>query len=206
MSTREGDVDTVSGYWHGGAPGREPGDRLLTLQELRQRGMPAAPRAGESQIDRIFLASDLEFARAFAFRTEITSASGAGISRGSLYRVEPIGNVEEDPDFAGVGISWMAAAARVVDVVEIDVRMRERDAVRAIGAWSTWDDGRPMYLEDGRLNLTAQMEALGVTQAELDGVVRPWTHWPAAIARADRAFLGRLRARSGSAAGEGGST
>ena len=61
--------------------------------------------------------------------------------------------------------------------------MRARDATRAIGSYASWDDGRPMYLEDGRLCITWQMEQHGITQDDVDAIVRPWTPVETALER-----------------------
>lgn len=71
--------------------------------------------------------------------------------------------------------------------------MRAVDAERAIGQYCTWDDGRPMYLDDGRLAVTWQLEARGVTQERLDRFIPRWTHWQKALERINElAALGHL--------------
>lgn len=174
-------------YWHGGFPGIRVGAHLLSPNDAAAARIPIAytprehPALGRvSRTDRVYFSTSEEFARAYAFQTEITTTSGQLASRGTLYQVQPIGPVEEDPDYAGHAVSWCSPRAIVVDIVETDVRMRARDATRAIGIYMTWDDGRPMYLEDGRLRLTWQMESFGITQELLDQIVRPWT--PVAVA------------------------
>lgn len=185
-----------SRYWHGGFPGIKVGSPLLSPQDAVAARIPIAytprehPEAGiVSRTDRVYFSTDQDFARAYAFQTEITTPSGVPAGRGTLYRVEPAGQVEEDPDFAGHGISWCAPRAVIVEVVEIDVRMRARDATRAIGIYASWDDGRPMYLEDGRLCLTWQMESIGLTQESVDEIVRPWTPVDRALERINAAVL-----------------
>lgn len=167
-------------YWHGGAPGLTVGSPLLSPAAAAAAGVATShtprdrPEIGlVARADRVYFSSDQNFARAYAFQTEITTRAGVTLSRGTLYQVSPVGPIEEDPDFAGRRISWCAPTARIIAIVGIDVRMRARDATKAIGSYSSWDDGRPMYLDDGRLALTWQMEARGLTQADVDSVVRP---------------------------------
>jgi len=185
-------------YWHGGAQGLRVGDRLLTASELVRRGNPYSSRSSPdlpapTNLDRVYFSSEREFARAFGYRNELILPNGHRIRRGALYRVQPAGQIEEDPDFAGAGVSWSAPSAIVLEVEEPKVSMRSSDAVRAIGKYSTWDDGRPMYLEDGRLALTWQMEARGVTQQRLDRFIPRWTPWEDALARLDKIMaLGHL--------------
>ncbi len=184
-------------YWHGGFPGIAPGAMLLSPHDAAKSRIPISytprehPALGRvSRTDRVYLSTSEEFARAYAFQTEITTTSGQIAARGTLYRVQPLGAVEEDPDYAGHMVSWCSPRAIILDVVAVDVRMRVRDATQAIGRYMTWDDGRPMYFEDGRLRLTWQMKSAGLTQGELDQVVRPWTAVTVALERVQRHMLG----------------
>ena len=177
-------------YWHGGFPGIKVGQHLLSPDAAAAARIPIAYTPRErpehgivSRTDRVYFSTVQEFARAYAFQTEVVTPSGTLTSRGTLYRIRPTGPVDEDPDFAGHGVSWCAPEAVVEEVVETDVRMRARDATRAIGIHSTWDDGRPIYLEDGRLQITWQMESAGLTQKDVDEVVRPWTPADRALER-----------------------
>lgn len=183
-------------YWHGGAPGLPVGGPLLSPRDATAAGLPIAhtprdrPELGlVSRADRVYFSTSQDFARAYAFQTEITTPSGTPAGRGTLYRVVPTGPVEEDPDFAGHRVSWCAPTAVIAEIVEIDVRMRARDATRAIGSYATWDDGRPMYLEDGRLCITWQMESVGLTQEHVNEIVRPWTPVDRALERINAAVL-----------------
>lgn len=185
-------------YWHGGAPGLQVGDVLMsrTAQALQPRQrIVAQPRPFDevTNRDRVYFSDNQDFARAYAYQLELTTPSGAIVTRGSLYEVEPIGTIEEDEDYAGCAVSWCAPSAVITAVADVDVRMRERDAVRIIGEYCTWDDGRPMYHPDGRLHLTHQMESVGITQEQLDAMIRPWTRHTIAVERVKRAVvLGKL--------------
>lgn len=183
-------------YWHGGCPGLEIGSRLLSPRDAAAAGLgiPYKPRERPelgivSRTDRVYFSTNQDFARAFAFQTEITTPSGTLTSRGTLYAVAPIGPVDEDPDFAGHNVSWRAPGAIITEIVETNVLMRTRDATRAIGSYASWDDGRPMYLEDGRLCVTWQMESHGITQATVDEIVRPWTPVETALQRVMAAWM-----------------
>lgn len=196
-------MTTAAPYWHGGAPGLKVGASLLSPRDAAAAGLPIThtprdrPELGlVSRADRVYFSTTQDFARAYAFQTEITTPSGTPTGRGTLYRVAPTGPVEEDPDFAGHRVSWCAPSAVIAEVVEIDVRMRARDATRAIGSYATWDDGRPMYLEDGRLCLTWQMESVGLTQEAVDEIVRPWTPVEQALGRINAAVLSGTTFRS----------
>lgn len=186
-------------YWHGGAVGLRPGDALLNKLAAERAGLdPAAHARSELAVlrivtreDRVYITSDLQMARAFAHYCLLTLGTSV-VSRGTLYLVQPVGAIEPDPDFAGE-VSWCSSSAIVLEVAEEDVRMRYRDAVRATGRFSTWEGGRPMYLDDGRMSLSPSLERLGVTQEELDAVVRPWTSWEDAAGPVAQAFGRRRR-------------
>lgn len=98
--------------YHGGVPGLAPGDLLLppTLSGARSNAEFGA--AGACRRDRVYLHADQRHARLFA----LLCPAGPG----SLYRAEPLGSLEVDPDFAGVG-SYCAPSARVLEVVEPEV-------------------------------------------------------------------------------------
>lgn len=186
-------------YWHGGVVGLQPGDALLNKHDAQEAGLdPALHDHREPAVlgrvtraDRVYFASDVDMARAFAYYCLVTLGDSV-VSRGTLYRVHPVGQIEPDPDFAGE-VSWCASGAIVLEAVEEDVRMRYRDAVRATGRFSAWEGGRPMYLHDGRMSVSQSLEQLGVTQEELDAVVRPWTSWEDAAGPVALAFGRRHR-------------
>ncbi|MCS5524819.1 GNAT family N-acetyltransferase [Curtobacterium flaccumfaciens pv. oortii] len=84
--------------------------------------------------------------------------TGAKMVHGTLYRVEPDGPVEVDPDFPHQ-VSFSATRARVVEVVEEDVFMTPFDALAVIGRHKTWDNGSPMYSAEGEYLPHPQMRA-----------------------------------------------
>lgn len=196
--TATNQVPGVRKYWHGGAPGLQVGDvlmsRIMQAQQPLQR-VALAPRPFDEVTlhDRVYFSDNEDFARAYAYQHELATPSGTIVSRGTLYEVEPVGSIEEDEDFAGCAVSWCSPSAVITAVLDIDVRMRERDAVRAIGEYCTWDDGRPMYHPDGRLHVSRQMESFNISQEQLDAIVRPWTRWTLALERVQRAAaLGQI--------------
>ena len=88
-------------FWHGGFPGLTVGSRLLSPYDAAAARIPISytprdrPQIGlVSRTDRVYFSTRQEFARAFAFQTEITTPSGTLTSRGTLYAVEPIGATE----------------------------------------------------------------------------------------------------------------
>ncbi len=170
-------------YWHGGAPGRKVGDILLSRRAAEAQhavstthGLQKGYAFGITDPDRVYFSSRRDFARSFAAR-QITSDRESGIvfQRGSLYRVEPIGAVEPDPDFSGSDVSWCAPAARVTAVEEGEVIMSIFDSAAHAGPFMAWTDMTPMYTEDGFLLPSVPMREQGMTAAELRVVYPPWT-------------------------------
>jgi len=170
-------------YWHGGAPGRQPGDYLLSLEaatsvpgsmtaHTRQRGYAI----GLTRSNRVYFSSDRNVARAFAAMYQTADReSGIVYERGTLYRVEPEGGIEEDEDFAGKNVSWCAPKARIVEVEETQVYMEYPAATRYIGPLMTWDDGTPIYSRTGAYLPSPTLRAAGYSAASFAGRYQPWT-------------------------------
>lgn len=115
-------------YFHGGYPGLKPGDLIqppdITGTEHRLSAI-AAEHGGpaySTRTDVVYVATARDVARAFA----------ALYPDGALYRVEPVGKLEPDPDSGIPGLSWQCPAAEVVAVVDAAVLFRTRRAERWI--------------------------------------------------------------------------
>lgn len=109
--------------WHGGAPGRKPGDLLLPPTEtglLCTNGVLSA-EAGLAEIsyrtDRVYLASSRELARVWA--GQWTNPEGR-VGYGWLYRVSvETAVLEPDDDLQSLpGVSYQAVSARVESIYE----------------------------------------------------------------------------------------
>ncbi len=175
--------DVAGPYWHGGAPGREVGDILLSRRAADARqgaptthGLQRGYALGVTDPDRVYFSRVRDFARSVAAR-QITADRESGIifQHGSLYRVEPIGAVELDPDFALHDVSWCAPAARVTAVEEAEVIMSFFEATEIAGPFMAWQDMSPMYTDDGALLPPPPLRQQGVTPAELREFYPPWT-------------------------------
>lgn len=154
-------------FWHGGRAGLRIGDQLLP-PIITQDQMSTSHFMNEARVDRVYFTTDRELARVFS------AAVYTGVKSSALYRVQPAGDVEVDPDFAATG--YQARRAVVLEVAETDVQLSEAERYRRTGRYLTWDDGRPMYDADGRLQVTRQMEQIGITQADLDSRFAPWVN------------------------------
>ncbi|MBW8764523.1 MAG: hypothetical protein JF592_18415 [Microbacterium sp.] len=163
-------------FWHGGIGGLQPGEHILAPVDT---GSPlsVAGHVAEARADRVYLATDRELARVFA--SIITDATG----RSAVYQVQPIGPIGVDLDFPAC--SHQARRALIVAVEEVDVQLSETERLQRTAPYLSWDDGRPMYDADGRIQVTWQMESVGVTQEFLNRLLQPWstTHQAEAVVR-----------------------
>lgn len=150
-------------YWHGGARGLTVGDQIVPAVELDR--LPATYLADfyDSDPTRVHMTSDHLLGRSYA--SQFCTLGG-----GDLYEVEPVGELVEDPDYLGLGVSWTAPRALIVAVVETDVRITPTEYARATGRHQRWDDGNPVYSPDGYFLPTPASRALGVTAADLRGL------------------------------------
>lgn len=109
-------------YWHGGFPGLTPGDLLLPPTEtgathtLTGYGVLPGYRPDHVRADRVHVTTRRDSARVFA----------AAYPDGALYRVEPLGDMEPDPDAPDEAIR--CERARVLAVYDPCVRWAERGA------------------------------------------------------------------------------
>lgn len=192
-------------YWHGGMPGLKPGDHLLPMTTLL--GLPAHARLRNevlSDVDMSWVAmsTDRDLAEGFAerwshrffqqFRRQLPKApdpwqQAAGLEGGSLYRVEPRGATSPDPDLPEVALR---ARRAVIVAVEIE-RLPYTSTIRLSGLRRMfWDDGAPMYTDDGYARPSGVAAALGVTPSDLRHL--GYGPSPQVIDRASVAVVDRL--------------
>lgn len=115
-------------YFHGGYPGLKPGGLIeppdITGTDHRLSAI-AAEHGGpaySTRTDIVYVTTGRDVARAFA----------AMYPDGALYRVEPHGELEPDPDSGIPGLSWQCQAARIAAVVDPVVLFRNRTPERWI--------------------------------------------------------------------------
>ena len=101
-------------YYHGGVPGMFPGRILLPPSMTSFRAEHAArARAGSiGRADRVYVTTSVEAAAMYA--SLYPRRSG-----GTVYRVEPIGVIEDDSDCHVPGLSYACDRARIVERVPI---------------------------------------------------------------------------------------
>lgn len=106
----------MTAWYHGGVPGLEVGELLLPpdISGTRHTLSAYASEPHGQRRDVVYLARIQDHARAYA----------ALYPDGAVYRAEPIGATEPDPD--APGFSVMCAQARVVEVVRSRVVFAHR--------------------------------------------------------------------------------
>lgn len=187
-------VDVDPTYWHGGWPGMEPGTILVGAAEATQLGIDPAQYTGHKinndltpyNPKKVYFSSQREFARAFANNTRMADEqTGVVFQRGALYRVEPLGDIDADPDFLDSGVSWCASQARIIAVEDPNVMMDAYTSTQSIGPYMTWTDGSPVYSATGEYLLSPEQAQSGQNQSKLSAIL-PWTpleHVNAALTR-----------------------
>lgn len=123
-------VERLERYYHGGTRGLRVGDFLLPPDEtgnetsLSRYVKAIDPEKGRT--DRVFVTTSIKAARLYA----------AQLPHGAVYKVEPVGEIEEDPDYTPdegeAQISFMCEKARIIKVVDPRVAMKHGQAVYAL--------------------------------------------------------------------------
>lgn len=154
-------------FYHGGVAGLEPGSHLLSPMVTRDPSSVSITGMREARADRVYFTTDLELARAFASIIQDAVAASA------VYRVQPNGNLEIDPDYPATG--FQATKALILEVVERDVVLTVEEKGIRCQPYETYTDGRHVHDESGRLQLSPPMADAGFTQKYLDDRFAPWT-------------------------------
>ncbi|WP_121866269.1 hypothetical protein [Glutamicibacter nicotianae] len=157
------DTNKIS-YWHGGVPGLSVGQEIRPAIE---RPLPVAYINREYDTDpkKIFITTDKDLAASFASQWfDMKSKKTGG---GTLYRVKPAGLLEVDPDFAHVpGLSYTCDFA-VIEKVEKRKIFESFELRLHAEKHATWADGRKIYDEKGYMQPSPELEAKGITAAQL---------------------------------------
>lgn len=101
-------------YYHGGVPGLFPG-RMLLPPSMTSFCAEHAARARSGSVgraDRVYVTTSIEAAAMYA-------ALYPRPSGGAVYRVDPIGALEHDPDCDEPGLSFACERAKVIERVRI---------------------------------------------------------------------------------------
>lgn len=152
-------------YWHGGFRGRVVGDQLIPGIEVPGYGGQFAAALASSEWmqdyrpDFVYVTTDRDLAYDFA-------AYKAMLGHGAtLYRVEPLGKPIHDPDYPK-GISFRCSGARVV-AVEAEGIDHATTLSGAAHGYMTWDDGSPVYDDEGYPLPSKGLKHLGASANDL---------------------------------------
>lgn len=105
-------------YYHGGMPGIPIGGEIRPPCETGHKCASDYGSAHVHRRDRVYLTTDLAAAKLYA--TMHPSL------RGIVYRVEPIGEVESDPDCVKPGLSFQCSRARVIGKIALPKHEEKR--------------------------------------------------------------------------------
>lgn len=101
-------------YYHGGAPGLTPGRLILppSMTSFRDKYAARVRSGSIGRADRVYVTTAVEAAAMYA-------ALYPRWSGGNIYRVEPIGTLEDDPDCDEPGLSFACERAKVIERMRI---------------------------------------------------------------------------------------
>lgn len=166
-------------FWHGGAPALQVGDVLLTAEAALAAGRLDTAHSlqrgyadGTTDRRRVYFTTDREMARGYCGLYKVDTETS-----GSLYRVEPIGAVEVDPDSEGRKVCWCAQSARILAVEEEQVNVDEFGAMKRLGPYMAWQNGDPIYSPAGDFLPSPEMGQYGITAPWLAHRYHRWTPW-----------------------------
>lgn len=137
-------VNRTSGttFWHGGTPGLDVGDEILSRNHLYQLGAGnrSSPRGVDDDGSVVYITDSLAVARGYA---------ALYATPGDVYEVrpQPASSLRIDDDLKVVSLT--AARGRIVGVAEREVQVTYEQAVRPIAPHLTWEDDSPVYTSEG---------------------------------------------------------
>lgn len=95
-------------YFHGGARGRARGAMLLPPDITGAPSLSQYGAAGVHRTDRVYVTTNFHAALLYA----------AANRKGVIYEVEPLGELEADPDCSQAGLSFQCPRAKVLRVIK----------------------------------------------------------------------------------------
>lgn len=172
-------------YYHGGVPGKQPGDHILPAAAMgcdytaAYRHTPGVVDAqAPYRPDRAYFTTHLGSARGYAARYVTPHRSPLP---GDVYIVDlTSAHVEPDPDFdspktAGAYVATKTPA-RIVAVVERGVRLNRREQNRECWPYLLWNDFEAVHTRTGTVRASQEMRGNGVTDDYL-ALLPKWIHY-----------------------------
>lgn len=95
-------------YYHGGPEGRQRGAYVLPPTVTRTASCSEYGGSSVHRRDRVYVTTDFNAALLYA----------AAVPRGVVYQVEPVGELEPDPDCSQEGLSYQCTKARVLRCIK----------------------------------------------------------------------------------------
>lgn len=159
-------------YFHGGVPGKGPGDVLWSAQRL---GFKFRFHAADAPYDPswVYIATDPDVATGYASRYLDFYSEKEGY--GDVYEVEPLDVPQADPDYhVFPEVFRRCRSARITRVVATGVSLTRTEQNYLERHYAVWDDrNSPVFDENGHILPSEQMRANGVTR-EWTLLLRPW--------------------------------
>jgi hypothetical protein len=153
-------------FWHGGARHLTPGTILVPGNQVP--GYAEIFRDASAEVVKVlgqnwvYVTTDRDLALDFA------AQNGSLFGYGALYKVQSLGELVPDPDFAHVpGISYRVRRARVIALEQEFDDTAEDSPTGAVLRYVMWDDGTRMYDDGGKPLPNMIQAALGVTAGDL---------------------------------------
>lgn len=159
-------------YFHGGVPGKGPGDTLWSAQRLGFRFQYHAAGAPYDP-SWVYIATDADVATGYASRYVDPYSSEEG--HGDVYEVEPVDVPQSDPDYhVFPEVFLRCRSARITRVVATGVSLTRTEQNYLERHYDVWGDRNyPVFDEDGHILPSEEMRANGVTR-EWTLMLRPW--------------------------------
>jgi hypothetical protein len=158
-------------YFHGGMPGLKVGDKLRSAQDQGLKFSYLVP-GSKYDPESVYMATDLEVAKVYAAQFELMSSKSTAAVPGDVYRVRPLGPLRRDPDLPP--ISFKAPEALVLEVVKENVLLSPREREQRIGPYRFYQDGKPVYDQDGYMLPSPAMEKDARVSVEFMKLYGPW--------------------------------
>lgn len=95
-------------FWHGGPSGRQRGALLLPPSVTGSKSVSDLVPNNVHRRDRVYVTTSYKAALIYA----------AGFRKGVVYLVEPVGDLEQDPDCYDPTLSFQCGRARVLKVIK----------------------------------------------------------------------------------------
>ncbi len=170
-------------YYHGGVPGRNPGDQILSASALGYHHYaqaylpePGVDHSGGTPYDPSFVSVTTHLGSARGYAARFVHPNGQR-EAGDVYEVQIRGPISDDPDFAAPGVYVRTPKpARVTRVVERGVILNRREQNRECWPYRYYQPGQPVHAEDGTVLASAQMRENGVKDAYLQ-LLPKWMDW-----------------------------